>query len=72
VDEEAFLARVRSRPNLTPAEALRSFQPEDLAPCYTSVLVPYEAAAPRPQTVRWLALEGAPGQFVTAGDARCR
>ncbi len=72
VDEAGFLARVNSRPGLTPSEALRIFQPEDLSPCYTAVLVPYDDATPRPRTVRWYAQEGAAGRFVTANDSRCR
>lgn len=73
VDEAGFLARVNTKPGLTPSKALGVFQPEDLAPCYTAVLVPpYEKNTPLPQTVQWYADENAKGQFVTTDDARCR
>jgi len=71
INEEGFLARVNSKPGLTPAEALKIFKPEDLAPCYTAVLVPYQQTRPIPQTVQWYADEGTEGQFVTTDDSRC-
>lgn len=72
VDEDGFLARVAKHPGLTPSQALRTFQPEDLAPCYGAVLVPYGKSERKPLTVRWQAEEGAPGRFVSTNDARCR
>lgn len=72
VDEEGFLARVGKKPGRTPAEALRTFRPEELAPCYGAVLVPYPGGSPKPLTVRWYAEEGAPGQFVSTNDPRCQ
>jgi UDP-2,3-diacylglucosamine pyrophosphatase LpxH len=70
VDEAGFLARAK-KAGLTPQEALRRFRPEDLAPCYTAVVVPYRGKRPAPKTVRWLATEDAPGRFVSARDSRC-
>ena len=74
VDEVGFLARVEKRPGLTPSGALRVFQPEDLSPCYTAVLMPYADQKPGEdtvKTVRWYADENAAGKFVDATDARC-
>jgi UDP-2,3-diacylglucosamine pyrophosphatase LpxH len=72
VDEVGFLTRVKSKSGLKPSEALRTFKPEDLAPCYAAVLVSYDRVTPRPQTVLWHAPEGVEGRFVTTADARCR
>jgi UDP-2,3-diacylglucosamine pyrophosphatase LpxH len=72
VDEKGFLARAeKAKPKLSPQKALKKFSPEDLAPCYTAVLVPYADGKPKAQTVRWLAPEGVAGRFVSATDARC-
>jgi UDP-2,3-diacylglucosamine pyrophosphatase LpxH len=71
VDEDGFLARAK-KAGLTPEVALKAFLPENLAPCYTAVLVPYDGSVPKPRTVRWLADESAGGAFVSANDPRCK
>jgi UDP-2,3-diacylglucosamine pyrophosphatase LpxH len=71
VDEPGYLARMKAR-NWTPAEGLRRLGPEDLAPCYTAVLVPYEGAEPRPRTLQWHQHEDSTGRFVFPGAAECK
>lgn len=70
VDESGFLARASQR-NVTPAEALRILSVEELAPCYTAVLVGPGSVEPRGRTVRWLMGENDEGRFVGVGDPAC-
>lgn len=71
VGEDGFLARVAKQPGLTPAQALRAFRPEDLAPCYGAVLVPFPDGKAKPLAVDWYASEGQAGRFVATNDAGC-
>jgi UDP-2,3-diacylglucosamine pyrophosphatase LpxH len=70
IDDPAFVARAKAK-GLTPAEALRRFEVEDLAPCYTAVVVPMRGGLLEPVLVRWHMDENAAGEFVLAGDAAC-
>jgi hypothetical protein len=70
VDEPGFIARAK-RKKLSPQQALKRMSPEDLAPCYGAVLVPYASDTLAAQTVRWLAPEDGGGRFVSASDSRC-
>ncbi len=71
VDEPAFLARAKAA-NLAPADALRRFDVEDLAACYTAVVVPMRDGLLEPVLVRWHMEESGSGEFVFATDALCQ
>jgi UDP-2,3-diacylglucosamine pyrophosphatase LpxH len=71
VDEPGYLARMKQK-GWTPAEGLRRLSPEDLAPCYTAVLVPYEGTDPKPRTLQWHQHEDSTGRFVFPGVQECK
>lgn len=71
VDEEGFLQRVKAR-SWTEQEGLRRLTPEDLAPCYGAILVPYVGNRPTPETLMWRMAEDAnEGELVSPGDSSC-
>jgi UDP-2,3-diacylglucosamine pyrophosphatase LpxH len=70
VDEKGYLKRVRNK-GVSPGEGLRRLGLEDLPPCYTVVLVPYDGSVPKPVTKRWHMEEDGTGTLVNPGDPRC-
>jgi UDP-2,3-diacylglucosamine pyrophosphatase LpxH len=70
VDEQGFLSRV-SRRKLSASEALRAIKLEELAPCYSAVIVKYVSGLPTSKTWRWHMEETGSGSLVEPGDARC-
>jgi hypothetical protein len=72
VDEDGFLARIRAK-NLPEAEGLRQLTPEDLAPCYGVVIVPYRNRRPEPAARMWWMPETeSVGKLLSPGDERCQ
>ncbi|HZP87041.1 MAG TPA: metallophosphoesterase [Burkholderiales bacterium] len=70
VDEPGFLERAKGF--ASPQEALRRMRPEDLAPCYSAVLISYRNGAPAANTVLWHMPENGAGKLVGPGSAACR
>src|SRR5262249_40639567 len=72
VEEDGFLTRVRAK-NLSEAEGLRQLKPEDLAPCYGVVMVPYRNGRPDPVArMWWMPDTGSAGKLLPLGDAQCK
>jgi hypothetical protein len=71
VDEPGFKARVAAR-GMSTAEGLKRLMPEDLPPCYGTVIVTYRNEVPSMATRFWWMEEGGKGALVTLDDARCQ
>lgn len=71
VDEESFL-KLAAAKALTPAQALRELQPEDLKPCYSAVFVRPGSAPPIAELRLWHMPESGSGRFRAPGVADCR
>jgi UDP-2,3-diacylglucosamine pyrophosphatase LpxH len=72
VGDAGFLKRLRGR---SPQEGLRTMSPEDLAPCYTAVLVePADAGRiATPRLIAWhMDEDDGPGTVIDPADARCQ
>lgn len=72
VDEKGFLARATAK-KMTASEALKSLAVEDLAPCYTAVVIGIGPNLPAAKTIRWVMTEDSqePGYFTLPGDPKC-
>jgi UDP-2,3-diacylglucosamine pyrophosphatase LpxH len=71
VDEEGFRERARKK-EVSEVEALRQLTPDDLAPCYGVVMVPYRKRRPDPMARLWWMPETASkGELLSPGDPRC-
>ncbi len=71
IDDEEFVALAKSR-DMTPSEGLRELSPDDLKPCYTVVLVPYQDGFPEPKLHRWHMPEDGTGRLLEPGTGPCR
>jgi hypothetical protein len=71
IDEKGFISRCRLK-GISPGEGLMKLTLEELPPCYTLVLIPYENGVPKPQVLRWVMKESDnTGKFVKPGDGVC-
>lgn len=69
IDDEAFLEKAE-KSDLSPEEALREFDVEDLPPCYGVVIVHYENGRPEPEAMMWNMEEGGKGRLMSPGACR--
>ena len=71
VDEAGFLKRLNG---MTPEEGLRKISLEQLAPCYSAVLVkPTNAGeVPAAEILAWFMPEDGVGELISSMDPRCR
>lgn len=67
IDEQGFLRRLNG---MHPEQGLRSMHLEELAPCYTAIIVRTDGAEPEVRT--WYMSEDGAGAFIALEDARCR
>jgi len=68
INEKGYLRRVNDR-KISPAEGLKKIALEELPPCYTCVLIPYNE---NPQVLRWVMKESDnTGSFAKPGDNVC-
>ncbi len=71
IDEQGFIALTKAR-SWSTAEGLSRAKPEDLAPCYGVILVPYGDARPIPEAkLWWMPEEETTGKFVGPRDTLC-
>lgn len=71
IDEDGFLERIRAKGWSEP-DGLRKLTPEDLAPCYGVVIVPYRNGRPDPTTkMWWMGEDASEGKLISAVDKRC-
>lgn len=73
IDEEGFLKRVKEK-GWKEQDGLRRLKPEDLAPCYGVVLVPYsKEGQPEPTTMMWwMPTSEKKGKLISPNDQRCK
>jgi len=73
IDEEDFVALAKKR-GLSEPMALKTFTVEDLAPCYSAVLIAPSVDGAKARTLLWHMREGAPGtgKFVAMHDPACK
>jgi hypothetical protein len=67
VDEQGFLQRLKG---MSPQDGLRTMNLDQLAPCYTAVIIPMSSVAPK--VYAWHMPEDGVGSLVHASDARCK
>jgi UDP-2,3-diacylglucosamine pyrophosphatase LpxH len=70
VDEDEFVKLAKNK-KISPANALKSLELEDLSPCYTVAMIEYKDEGIKPSLWRWHMSETGKGKFVKPNSIEC-